>query len=125
MLIHPRLRNGSPSGDVVHDEDKLVVMVAIDHFDIDSRLCHTTRDLAKLTRFILVQSLHENLSLTKDTDPRRFECPAGSDSVDKEEVSDTVAVDDEGSPSLHAHACAAQRLAHLSQRAGAVLKCDC
>src|SRR6185436_19169532 len=89
-LTRPRLRNRSPFRKVVDHQDKLVLMIAIDDFDIDSRFGHAARDLAQLSGFILVQSLHENLSLIQDTNAGRFECLAGSGSIDEEEMGATT-----------------------------------
>src|SRR5258708_24218415 len=57
LFARPRFRNRPPPGYVVHDKNQLVIVIAVEYLDVDTRLGHPSRDLAELTRFSLVQSL--------------------------------------------------------------------
>src|SRR6266850_2563601 len=99
-------------------------MIAVYDFDIHTRLCHSARDLAELPGFRLVEFLHKDVSFFKDADAGRFECFASSASVYEEKVGDADAIDDEGAATFDADSSSSQRLAHLGQRARAVLQRD-
>jgi hypothetical protein len=57
VLAGPGFRDCSAGCDVVDDQDQLVIVVAVEDFDVDAGLGHAAGDLAELTRFGLVQSL--------------------------------------------------------------------
>lgn len=85
-----------PARQVVHDEDQVVVVVAVEDFDVDAGLGHPARELAELTGLGLVQPLHQGLPFGEHADAGRFERPARGGSVREQEVGDAGAVDDEG-----------------------------
>src|SRR5690242_7558234 len=61
-LPHPRLRHDTGGRDVVDHEDQLVIVVAVEYFDVDARLGHASRELAELSGLTLVQSLHDHIA---------------------------------------------------------------
>ncbi len=101
-----------------------MTVVAVDDLDVDAGLGHSARDLAELTWLGLVQSLHEHLPFFLNANARRFERPASSGPILEEEVSDALAVDDEGASALDAHPGVAQGVAHLGQCARSVFQHD-
>lgn len=64
-LAHPRRGHGSPFLIVIHYENQLMLVVAVEDFDVDSRLPHVAGEPAELTRNVLLQSLHEHVALPK------------------------------------------------------------
>ena len=101
-----------------------MVMIAVLDLDIDPCLGHPPRNLSKLTRLALTESLHEDVPLFDDADSNRFERPASRARVGEEEMGHTDAVDDEDPSTFDAHSDSAQRLAHLRKRPRAVLQGD-
>jgi hypothetical protein len=51
------------SCDIVDDQDQLVVVVAVEDFDVDSCSSHPACEFAELTGFGLVQFLNKDVSL--------------------------------------------------------------
>lgn len=49
LFARPCLRNRLSLGYVVHDQDQLVIVVAVERLDVDPSLGHRSRDLAELT----------------------------------------------------------------------------
>src|SRR5882724_11718515 len=64
-LTRPGLGNGTAPCDVVYDEDQPVIVIAVQHFDIDACLGHASREHAELSGKGLFQSLHDHLSLVE------------------------------------------------------------
>jgi len=50
--------------------NQLMIVVAVEHFDVHSGFSHAARDLAELTWFGLVEALHEHLAFSEDADAR-------------------------------------------------------
>ena len=119
LFTHPGFGYCSALGDVVYDEDELVIVVAVKDLDVDARLGHPSRDLAELTWFSLVQSQDDDVAYFQNVNARRFERFASGLSILEEKVS-ALTVDYEGATTFDAHPGAAQRLAHLGQRAGSI-----
>ena len=101
-----------------------MVMVAVQHLDVDSRLGHPSGEQTELTGHLLLQSLNQHFPFGEHRDPGRFEGPSGGSAIGKQEVGDAPAVHHPGSPALDADPGAAQRLAHVRERAGPVFQED-
>src|SRR5687768_11344326 len=101
-----------------------MVVVAVQHLDIDSRLGHPAGEQAELPGHVLLQTLNQDLPLREHLDPGRFESPAGGGAIGNQEMGDAPAVHDPGSSALDAHARTTQRLSHLRERAGPVFQDD-
>src|SRR5258708_35182126 len=84
----PRFGNLAPANDVVHHENQLVVVVAVENFDVDAGLGHASREKAELTRDGLLQSLHDHVPFRDDADASRFQRLASRGSVLEEEMAD-------------------------------------
>ena len=123
-LAGPRLRNLSPSCEVIDDQDQLVIVVAVEDLDVDAGLRHPAREQAELTGHVLLQSLNEHFPFREDSDAGGLERLAGGGSVSKEEMSDASAVHDPGPSPLDAHSGATQSLTHLRESARPVFQSD-
>jgi hypothetical protein len=92
-----------------------MVVVAVEDLDIDSRLRHPPREHAQLTRYVLLQSLHEHFTVGEHPDTCGFECLARGVSIREQEMGDAAAVHDPGASALDAHAGTTQSLAHVGK----------
>jgi hypothetical protein len=63
-----------------------MIMVAVRHFDVHSHFGHFASNLAKLTGFPLIQSLHYDFPLFENAYPRGLERFAGSRAIREEKV---------------------------------------
>jgi hypothetical protein len=123
-VTSPCLRDCAPSCEVVDDKDQLMVMVAVQDFDVDAALGHSPCEQAELTWNGLLQSLDEYLPFGDDADASRFKCLSRSGPVLEEEMGDAHAINDPGPPTLDAHAGAAQCFTHFGESAGSVIQCN-
>ena len=64
--LTPSFRGIARLRDVVHDQDQLVVVIAVLDFDVDSGIGHTARDCAELARHFLLQSQDDHITLGKN-----------------------------------------------------------
>ena len=120
----PRLGNLAPAREVVHHKDQLMVMVAVQDFDVDASLGHSAREQPELTGHVLLQPLNEHFLFGEDLDASRFQRPAGGSSVRKEEMSHALAAHDPSPSAFDADSSAAQSLSHIGESAGAVFQGD-
>jgi hypothetical protein len=102
----------------------LVIVIAVEHFYVDTGLSHASRDLSQLTWNGLVQALNQNFTLLQHTDAGGFESVAGRSSICEKKVRHTPAVYDESAATLDAYIRTAQRVAHFSQRAWSIVQRD-
>ena len=99
-------------------------MVAVQNLDVHARMGHGPAEQAQLTRPVLVEALHQNLSDGDDRDACCLERRTRKLTVRHEEVSDTDTSDDPHAAALDAHAPSSQRLAHQGKLAGFVPEFD-
>lgn len=99
-----------------------MAVVAVHDFDVDADVSHAAREETKLTRHILLQSLHEDVALLQHPNTSCFQRRAGHRPVLDEEMRDTDAANDPGPSTFDAHASVTQRLAHLRERSGPVVQ---
>jgi len=123
-LAGPRVGNLAPAGEIVHDQDQLMVVVAVQNLDVDARLGHPARQQAELTGQVLLQSLNQHFPLGENLNAGRFQRPAGARSVGKEKMGHALPGHDPGPSTFDAHARAAQSLAHLGEGARSVRQGD-
>lgn len=69
-----------------------MIMVAVGHFDVHSRFGHLASNLAKLTRFPLIQSLYHDISLLEDAYPRGLERFASGRAIREKKVRNAYAL---------------------------------
>ena len=74
-LAGPGLRNLSPASDVVHNKNQLMVVVAVENFDIDAGFGHPAREQAELAGDILLEALDEDFPFLDEADARGFKSP--------------------------------------------------
>jgi hypothetical protein len=55
-----------PFREIVDNQNKVVVMIAVENFDINPCLGHSASDLPELTRLSLVQPLDQHLPFIND-----------------------------------------------------------
>lgn len=111
-----------PAREVVHDKNQLIVMVAVQDFDVDASLGHPAREQTELTGHVLLQSLSEHLSFREDLDARRFQRLAGGGSVREEKMGDALTAHDPSPSAFDAHSRAAQSLSHVGESARPVFQ---
>ena len=99
-----------------------MIVVAVHHLDVDSSLSHPPRNLTELARLILLQALHDHLSIGHDAYAGLLERFPRCDSVRKEEVRDTRPVVNENPSAFDADASASKGLAQPRQGAGPVFE---
>jgi hypothetical protein len=120
----PVPRNLTGALDIADDQDELVIMIAVKHFDIDAGLRHQACQLPKLTRHGLLQTLDNDLATLDDADPGALKGPAGCLAILEKKMRSTFASDDPGTASLHTDAGVAERPSHGGQCAGLVIQLD-
>src|SRR4029077_19093464 len=91
VFARPLLRNRPSPDDVIHNEDQLVVVIAVEYLDVNPSLGHPPRDLAELPWFSLVQSLDEYVPLCQDLDTCRLQRVASGNPILEEEVCHALA----------------------------------
>lgn len=123
-LSRPRVGNLVRARELVHDEDELMRMVAVQHVDVDAGRGYAAREQTKLTGHVLLQSQHDDFPFREDSYACRLQCLSGGGSVREEEVSDSLATHDPDPTAFNAHPSAAQGLSHVSKRTGSVFQGD-
>jgi hypothetical protein len=104
-----------------------VVMIAVQHFDVNPGIGHSPCEYAELAWARLIESLDKHITHSGHADASLFERRAGGNSIRKEKMGDalfgnTRAVDHERAATFNAHSLAAQRGAHFSKRTRPVFK---
>src|SRR5262245_6650825 len=102
-----------------------MIVVAVEHFDVDARFSHPACEFAKLPRLALIQPLHYYLSHCQNLDSHGFQRVACSLAIGKKEVSYAMTIDHKSAAAFDANARATQRFTHLRERSRSILKCDC
>jgi hypothetical protein len=123
-LTSPRLRNLTPTREIVYDQNQLVIVVAVEDLDIDAGVSHPAREQTELAGHVLLQSLNEHLSILENPDASFLERRAGGRSVHEKEVGYAAAVHHPSSSALDAHPGAAQSLSHLGESSRPVFQGD-
>src|SRR5262249_44840828 len=72
-LARPRLGNLAPARHVIHDQDQVVIVVAVEHFDVDAGLGHSPCQQAELTGDSLLEALDDNVPFLGDADAGSFQ----------------------------------------------------
>jgi hypothetical protein len=102
ILEAPRRGHLAPAREIVHDNNQLMVVVAVQHFDVDAGIGHPTREQTELTRHVLLQSLNDDFPFREDLDVGGFKRLSGGSSVSEEEMSGALATDDPSSSAFDA-----------------------
>src|SRR6185437_11577602 len=100
------------------DEDQLIVVIAVHHFDVDAGIRHSPRDLPELSRHVLPESLHQYFALGDHLDSGFLERFSRRGSVGEKKMGDRLAITQPCSAALDAYARLAERIPHFSQSAG-------
>ena len=125
LLARPRLRNLPSRGDVIDHENQLVIVVAIQDFDVDARRGHTAGDFAELAGLRLVQTLDQHIAHRQHANSCGFESFTGVRAIFEQKMRNPLTIDHESAATLDADASVAQSFTHLRQRAWTVLKDNC
>jgi hypothetical protein len=102
----------------------LVIVIAVEHFDIHTRVGHPASQLSQLSGDGLFQALDDDLALSDDADAGGLQRSSGGRTIVKEKVGHADAADDPRSASLDADASLAEGFAHVGQGAGAIREFD-
>ena len=97
-------------------------MIAVQDFNVDSRICHLSGDLAELAWPRLVEALNQDISHRQYANVRSFKGSARCLSICKKKVGDALSIGNPCSSPFDAHSGASQRFAHFGQSAGTVLQ---
>jgi hypothetical protein len=122
LFSHPRIRHGPRSSDIIDDEHESMIVIAIEHLDVDARLRHAPRQHAELTRDALFQPLNHDFALREYTNAGCLERPSCCGAVGEKKVCGATATHDPRTAAFDADARAAQRFTHLGERAWAVVE---
>jgi hypothetical protein len=118
----PFLGNRSSAFNVIHDQNQLVVMIAVQHFDVNPGIGHSPCEYAELAWARLIESLDKHITHSGHPDASLFERRAGGSAIRKEKMGDAFAVDHPRAATFNAHSLPAQRSAHFSKRTRPVFK---
>jgi hypothetical protein len=99
-----------------------MIVVAVEHLDVDAGFRHPSGELAQLTRNRLLESLNDDLTLSDHPDAGFLERHSRGRAIGEQEVSDTAPIDDPRPSTLDAHTFPSQRLAHLGKRTGPIVE---
>jgi hypothetical protein len=78
-----------------------------------------------LAGFILTKPLYDDVTDRHNLYALTFQCSAGSGSIDKQKVRNSVVRDNKGSATFNADSCAAQSLSHSGEFTRTIIECDC
>ena len=67
-LARPLRGNSPPSRQIIDHQNQLMIVIAVEDFDVDSSLGHPAAEQTELPRHSLPQSLHHNLPLGEHRD---------------------------------------------------------
>src|SRR5215471_18608859 len=123
-LARPLFRNRTSRGDIVHHQDQLMVVVAVEHLDIHARLRHAAHNLAELSGLRLTQSLDQYFAFDKHADTGGFQRPAGSGAILEQKVRGAYAVYHPGATSFDAHSGAPECLPHFGEGSRTIVQKD-
>jgi hypothetical protein len=124
MFARPLLGNCPPLGFVVHHKNQPVIVIAVQHFDVDPSFRHPSRDPAELTRFRLLQSLYDYVLFFDNPNARSFKRSSSRSSILEEKVCHTSAIGNPSSPAFNANSGSAQGISHFRQCTGTILQSD-
>src|ERR1051326_546316 len=119
-MSFPFVRHDASALDVVDDQNQIVIVIAVLHFDVHAGVGHPARDLAELSRLILTQLLHEHVVLADDVDTGAIERRACGARIVEKKVRDSA----EHTAAFDADAGVAEDFAHLGESTGAIVECD-
>jgi hypothetical protein len=120
----PLLGNLACASWVIDGQDEVVVVIAVESFDIHSGVGHSSGQFAELAGLVLIQALDQNFALLEDGNAGGLKRGARGGAVGEQEVGDAGAAYNEGSATFDAHARAAESFAHPGQSAGMVRQGD-
>jgi hypothetical protein len=113
LLARPRPGDFTAFCDVIYDQDQLIAVIAIKHFDVDASLGHPAGEFTELTRFGLVEPLDENFALVQYLDASCFQRASGRSAIVEEEVCGSLTFDDPGAAAFDAYSGAAENVSHV------------
>jgi hypothetical protein len=123
-IANPGFRNGSALHNVINHQNELVIMIAVQNFNVDAGASHPAGYFPELTRFGLVQSLDQYFMFCNHSNAGFFKRSSGSRAILEKKVSDSLAIDDEGTSTFDAYARTSQGVTHFGQSARSILKRD-
>src|SRR5690348_15683380 len=98
-----------------------MVMIAILHLDVHTRIPQAASKFTELTWFTLIETNHKRGPSREDTDAGILERSTCGHAICEQEVSDPLAVGEEHASAFDAHSGPAKRLTHLRQGAWSVV----
>src|SRR4051812_10447928 len=117
MFHHPFRGHLATALHVVHDEDQLMLVIAVLDFDVHAGRGHPAGELPELAGLRLTELLDKTVSYSAPSNPRPFERVTRGVAVLEQEVGVPAS---EHASSLDAHAGPSEGFAHLRERAGPV-----
>src|SRR5690348_8879719 len=78
--------------EIVDDQDQLVIVIAVEDFDVDAGIGHAAGELAQLSRLGLIEALNQDVVDGEDLDACGFEGVAGGIAVREQKVRDAAGV---------------------------------
>ena len=93
-----------------------MIVVAVEHFDVDAGFGHPSGELAELARNRLLEPLNDNVTLGDHPNTGLLECRARSASVGKKEMRDPAPIDDPRSSTLDTDAGTTKCFPHFRER---------
>src|SRR5262245_18827608 len=101
-----------------------MLVVAVEHLDVDARIRHAARQLAELSRHRLLEPLDDDVTHREHLDAGRLQRGSRGFTILEEKVRGAAHADDPGAATLDADAGIAERLAHVGECARPVRKLD-
>ena len=101
-----------------------MVVVAVEHLDVDAGFRHASRELTELSRNHLLEPLHHDFTFLQHRDPGGLERSTRRGAVGKKKMCDAGSTHDPRAPAFDAHTRAPQRFPHAGQLTGAILELD-
>ena len=103
-FLSPGFRDLSSALEVIHNENQLMVVIAVQYFDVHAGFGHAAREQSELARDVLLESANDDFSFLDYPDAGCFERGSGSRAVGEKEVSDSCALGNPGPAPFDAHA---------------------
>jgi hypothetical protein len=110
--------------ELIHNENELIVVVAVQHFDVHSRVGHSARELSELPRHCLSETLNHDVTDGEHANSRCRERVSRFLTVGEEKMSDAATINDPRPAAFDAHACSSERFSDVGKRTPAVFELD-
>jgi hypothetical protein len=108
--------------DPVDNENQLVVMVTVEHLDVDTGFGHASGQQAELSWHGLMQAHTNDVANLEHADPGKLKGAPGGCAVGKEKVRGCACTDHPGATSFDTDTGPAKRITHFGQGTGAVVE---